>query len=55
MSAVNPTTRYKNYRFPGEIIRHAVWPYFRLCLSARDEEEVLLERGVVVTDEAIRK
>jgi putative transposase len=55
MSAVNPTTRYKNYRFPGEIIRHAVWRYFRLCLSARDEEEVLLERGIVVTDEAIRK
>jgi putative transposase len=29
--------------------------YFRFCLSFRDVEELLLERGVVVTYEAIRK
>jgi len=34
---------------------HAVWLYFRFCLSFRDVEELLLERGVVVTYEAIRK
>ena len=28
---------------------HAVWLYFRFCLSFRDVEEILLERGVVVT------
>jgi len=49
------TMKYKNHRFPVEIISHAVWPYFRFCLSFRDVEELLLERGVVVTYEAIRK
>ena len=34
---------------------HAVWLYFRFCLSFRDVEELLLERGVVVTSEAIRR
>ena len=38
-----PTTnRYKNHRFPAEIISHAVWLYFRFCLSYRDVEELLL-------------
>jgi putative transposase len=47
-------TRYKNHRFPVEIIRHAIWLYFRFCLSYRDVEELLGERGVSVTYEAIR-
>ena len=47
--------QYKNHRFPVEIISHAVWLYFRFCLSFRDVQEILLERGVVVTYEAIRK
>jgi putative transposase len=49
------TKKYKNHRFPVEIISHAVWLYFRFCLSFRDVEELLFERGVVVTYEAIRK
>jgi len=48
-------TKYKNHRFPIEIISHAVWLYFRFCVSFRDVEELLFERGVVVTYEAIRK
>jgi putative transposase len=52
---VPSATRYKNHRFPVEIISHAVWLYFRFCLSFRDVEELLLERGVTVTYEAIRK
>jgi putative transposase len=48
-------TKYKNHRFPVEIISHAVWLYFRFCLSLRDVEEILCERGVIVTYEAIRK
>ena len=55
MSTVTPATRYKYHRFPTELISHAVWLYFRFCLSCRDVEELLLERGVVVTYEAIRK
>src|SRR2546421_297045 len=49
------TTKYKNHRFPIEIISHAVWLYFRFCLSFRDVEEILLERGIIATYEAIRK
>ena len=47
--------QYKNHRFPVEIISHAVWVYFCFCLSYRDVEELLFERGVNVTYEAIRK
>src|SRR5262245_539260 len=46
---------YKNHRFPVEIISHGVWFYFRFCLSYRDVAELLLERGVIVTYEAIHK
>jgi putative transposase len=49
------TNHYKNHRFPVEIISHAVWLYFRFCLSFRAVEELLLERGVVVTYETIRQ
>jgi transposase-like protein len=46
--------RYKNHRFPAEIISHGVWLYYR-CLSYRDGEELLFVRGVIVSYEAIRK
>src|SRR5499426_3102495 len=46
---------YKHHRFPGEIISHAVWLYFRFPLSHRDVEELLFVRGVLVSYEAIRK
>ena len=45
---------YRGYRFPAEIISHAVWRYFRFALSHRDVEEVLAERGVRVSYEAVR-
>jgi putative transposase len=47
--------RYKNHRFPPEIILHAVWLYFRFTLSYRDVEEMLFGRGIAVTYEAIRQ
>jgi putative transposase len=46
---------YKRHRFPGEIISHAVWLYYRFSLSHRDVEELLFERGIIVSYEAIRK
>jgi putative transposase len=49
------TNRYKNHRFPAEIISHGVWLYYRFCLSYRDVEELLFVRGIVVTYESIRK
>lgn len=46
---------YKRYRFPREIIAHAVWLYFRFPLSLRLVEEMLLERGIVASYESIRR
>jgi putative transposase len=45
--------RYKNHRLPGEIISHGVWLYYRSPLSYRDVQELLCERGIDVTHEAI--
>ena len=46
--------RYKGYRYPIEVIGHAVWLYHRFALSLRDVEELMLARGVVVTYATIR-
>jgi putative transposase len=54
MTARPPTTLYKRHRFPPEIISHCVWLYFRFCLSYRDVEELMAERGVSLTYEAVR-
>ena len=53
MTSQPPTCR--GYRFPPEIISHAVWLYYRFGLSFRDVEDLLAERGVTVTYEAIRQ
>ena len=45
---------YHGYRLPPEIISHAVWLYHRFCLSFRDVENLLAERGIVVSYETIR-
>ena len=47
--------RYRRHRFPIEIISHAVWLYHRFCLSFRDVEDLLAERGISVTHETIRQ
>src|SRR5437764_11396497 len=46
---------YKRHRFPPMIIGHAVWLYFRFALGYRDVEELLAERGVIVTYETVRQ
>jgi putative transposase len=46
---------YKRHRFPPQIIAHAVWLYFRFPLSLRLVEEMLLERGIVVSYETVRR
>jgi putative transposase len=51
-ASLNP---YTHHRSPAEIISHAVWLYFRFCLSYHDVEEFLFARGILVTYEAIRK
>ena len=51
----SPPVSYRGYRFPPEIISHAVWLYHRFSLSFRDVEDLLAQRGVTVTYEAIRQ
>ncbi|ETW95413.1 MAG: transposase IS6 [Candidatus Entotheonella factor] len=48
------TDRYKHHRFPPEIISHGVWLYYRFALSYRDVQELLFERGITVSHEAVR-
>jgi putative transposase len=45
---------YKRYRFLSEIIQYTVWLYYRFNLSHRDIEDLLAERGINVSYEAIR-
>src|SRR3954468_14728099 len=46
---------YAGYRFPGEIISHAVWLYFRFPLSLPMVEEMLAARGIEVSHETVRQ
>lgn len=50
---MNPIS-FKRHRFPPDIIRYAVWLYFRFTLSIRDVEELLAQRGIEVSLEAVR-
>ena len=52
---INPALSYQGYRFPPDIIAHAVWLYFRFSLSFRDVEDLLAQRGITVTYETIRR
>ena len=45
---------YKRHRFPPEVIRQAVWLYFKFTLSLRDVEEIFAERGIDVSYETVR-
>jgi putative transposase len=46
---------YKRHRFPPQIIAHSIRLYFRFPLSLRLVEEILLERGIVVSCATIRR
>ncbi len=46
---------YHGHRYPREIISHAVWLYYRFGISFRDVEDLLAERGIVVSYETIRR
>jgi putative transposase len=45
---------YRRHRLPPEIISQAIWLSYRFNLSHRDVEELLGERGIRVSYEAIR-
>src|ERR1700716_1379093 len=49
------TISYRRYRFPSKVIQHGVWLYLRFTLSFRDVEDLLAERGIVVSYETVRR
>jgi len=51
----NTPPLYKGHRYPVEIIAHCAWLYFRFPLSFREVEELMLERGVIVSHETVRR
>lgn len=55
MNIPSSMQRLKGYRFPREIVAYAVWVYHRFALSTADVEDLLAERGVMVSRETIRK
>src|ERR671933_1733708 len=55
MSSPAAKSPYAGYRFPAEVISHAVWLYFRFPLSLRMVEEMLAARGIVVSHETVRQ
>ena len=48
MQTTMSSSLYKRFRFPQDIISHAVSLYYRFSLSSRDVEELLGERGIIV-------
>jgi putative transposase len=46
--------RLKGFRFPRDVVAYAVWAYHRFALSTADIEDLLAQRGVIVSREAIR-
>jgi putative transposase len=48
------TKMYAGYRYPSQVISHAVWLYHRFTLSFRDVEELLAARGINVSYETVR-
>jgi len=49
------TSVYSRHRFHSDVIRRAVWLYFRFNLSFRDVEDMMAERGIDVSYETIRR
>jgi putative transposase len=54
MKTPPPPNLYKRHRFLAEIISHCVWLYFRFCVSYRDVEELMADRGVTLSYAAVR-
>jgi putative transposase len=51
----NEKSLYRGHRFPAAVISCAVRWYFRFQLILRDIEELLFERGVIVSYETVRR
>ncbi len=55
MSSPCAKSPYAGYRFPPEVISHAVWLYYRFPLSLRMVKEMLAARGIIVSHETVRQ
>ena len=55
LSSAMTKISYAGYRFPPVIIQQAIWLYLRFTLSFRDVEDLLAERGIVVSYETVRR
>ena len=45
--------RLRGFRFLREVVAYAVWVYHRFALSTADYKDLLAERGVFASREAI--
>lgn len=54
MTRPKNSSGFKGHRFPPAIIEYAVWLYFRFSLSLRDVEDLLAQRGIIVSHETVR-
>ena len=52
---MNDSSAYRGYQYPPNTIAHAVWLYYRFTRSFRDVEDLLAERGIVVSYESVRQ
>jgi putative transposase len=50
-----PSLSYCRHRFPPPVIQRAIWLYLRFTLSYRDVEELLVERGLDLSYETVRR
>src|SRR5215216_1950294 len=55
LSVESGALSYQGHRYPVEVISHCVWLYHRFPLSFREVEELMLERGVTVSYETVRR
>jgi transposase-like protein len=46
---------HRGFRYPTEIIQHAVWLYYCFSLSLRDVELILAARVIVVSNKTVRE
>jgi putative transposase len=53
VSSASPS--YQGHRYPVEVISPCVWLYHRFPLSFREVEELMLQRGIVVSHETVRR
>ena len=54
MNIPSSMPRLKGFRYPREVIAYAVWAYHRFALSTADVEDLLAERGIIVSRETVR-